>query len=106
MKKSSFSKYAKIGLAVVVLGGAAYWTVSGKAMRLRNALLISRGDAKMHHKDFLAALGCYEKILGTDSTDATAHLRAAIALDSMQRPIEAGWHYKDAASFQAHSHAN
>lgn len=106
MKKSSFRRKAKVALAIVILGGAAYLAVSGKAMQWRNAIMIARGDTKMHQRDFLAALGCYEKILGSDSTDATAHLRAAIALDSMHRPVEAGWHYKDAAFFQTHPRTN
>jgi len=90
-----------IGLVLAGLGGAAYLAISGRAVDAYDATLIRRGDAKMRQKDYLAALGLYERILSREGKSGMAHLRAAAALDSMRRPVEAGWHYKDAAKFGA-----
>jgi hypothetical protein len=73
-------------IGVVIIG-------SGKLREFSWGHCIYVGDRCMARQDYLAALGYYEKILGSDSGHVVAHLRAAAALDSMVRPIEAGWHY-------------
>ena len=83
---------------IIVIFGA--WAVAtGRYTEYRIERQIKKGDKRMAQKDFMSALGCYEQAMGVDSTSAKAHLRAAIALDSLHRPVEAGWHYNDAKMY-------
>lgn len=86
-------------LAFTFLAALIFLLVSGHLRQGFYSYLFYKGDRKMSKQDYLAALGYYEKILGSDSAHCAAHLRAAAALDSLRRPVESKWHYEDAKRF-------
>ena len=81
------------------VAGIVYAGVAGHLSNLRIRYYLATGDKRMVKRDFLAAVGCYEKIMGIDSASVTAHLRLAVSLDSLGRPMEMDWHYNDAEKY-------
>jgi Tfp pilus assembly protein PilF len=96
----TFKKALAWLMTFLVLGLFIYLYFTGTIQKKYSHYLSKIAEEKMKNQDYLAAVGYYEKVLDVDSTDAKGHLDMAIALDSLKRPVEAGWHYKDAIRYR------
>lgn len=95
-----FRKMIVWAIGTIILGSFLYLYFSGKLQKTYSAYLLSVAQGKMDDQDYLAAVGWYEKALDADSADSFAHFKMAVALDSLKRPVEAGWHYADAIKYR------